>query len=180
MPFRRSARIVLTNDAVKDVTLVFYDVDITLGEPPPDALYFHAYWHRERATTIGQDFRVLPRVQGRGRYLGATVGVVTAQAYGDTWWGEGELKVFLDGDAAHATLVGTGTEDAWVRAGDSAPRAPLPGRAHRRADDAALGLLPAARRRSDLFPVGVRGRAAADRRRAPRRRSLRCSRPASR
>jgi hypothetical protein len=112
MPFRRSARLVLTNDAPKDVNLVFYDVDYTLGEPPTDALYFHAYWHRERATTLGQDFRVLPRVAGRGRYLGATVGVVTAPEYGDTWWGEGEMKVSLDGDGDKATLVGTGTEDA--------------------------------------------------------------------
>jgi hypothetical protein len=112
MPFRRSARILLINDASKDVNLVFYDVDYTLGDPPPDAMYFHAYWHRERATTVGRDFRVLPRIAGRGRYLGATLGVVTAPAYGETWWGEGEMKVFLDGDAAHATLVGTGTEDA--------------------------------------------------------------------
>jgi hypothetical protein len=112
MPFRRSARLVLTNDAAKDVNLVFYDVDCTLGEPPSDALYFHAYWHRERATILGQDFRILPRVSGRGRYLGATIGVVTAPEYGDTWWGEGEMKVSLDEDAAHATLVGTGTEDA--------------------------------------------------------------------
>ena len=112
MPFRRSARILLTNDASKDVNLVFYDVDYTLGDPPPDAMYFHAYWHRERATTVGRDFRVLPRISGRGRYLGATLGVVTAPAYGETWWGEGEMKVFLDRDAAHATLVGTGTEDA--------------------------------------------------------------------
>jgi hypothetical protein len=112
MPFRRAARIALTNDASKDVNLVFYDVDYTLGDPPPDALYFHAYWHRERATTIGRDFRVLPRVSGRGRYLGALVSVLTAPEYGETWWGEGEMKVYLDGDAAHATLVGTGTEDA--------------------------------------------------------------------
>jgi len=82
MPFRRSARILLTNDASKDVNLVFYDVDYTLGDPPQDAMYFHAYWHRDRATTVGQDFRVLPRISGRGRYIGATLGVVTAPAYG--------------------------------------------------------------------------------------------------
>ena len=112
MPFRRAARLVLTNEAAADVRLVFFDVDYTLGDPPPDALYFHAYWHRERASALGHDFRVLPRISGRGRYLGATIGVVTAQMYGDTWWGEGELKVYLDDQTARPTLVGTGTEDA--------------------------------------------------------------------
>ena len=112
MPFRRSARIVLTNESSVDQPRVFYDVDYTLGDPGDDALYFHAYWHRERPTTLGRAFRILPRVAGRGRYLGAMVGVVTDPAYGDSWWGEGELRVYLDDDGAHPTLVGTGTEDA--------------------------------------------------------------------
>ena len=112
MPFHRSARIVLTNDSDTDLAHVFYDVDYTAGDQGADALYFHAYWHRERPTTPGRDFRILPPVTGRGRYLGATIGVVTDPAYGSSWWGEGELRVYLDGDAAHPTLVGTGTEDA--------------------------------------------------------------------
>jgi len=112
MPFRRSARIVLTNESANDLAHVFYDIDYTLGDPPGEALYFHAYWHRQRPTALGQAFRILPRVTGRGRYLGAAIGVITDPAYEKTWWGEGALRINLDGDAAHPTLVGTGTEDA--------------------------------------------------------------------
>jgi hypothetical protein len=111
MPFRRSARLVLTNQSASDLTRVFYDVDYTLGPPSPDMLYFHAYWRRERPTSLGQDFSVLPSITGRGRYLGTVVGVQTGAAYGETWWGEGEMKIVLNAGAAQETLVGTGTED---------------------------------------------------------------------
>ena len=118
MPFRRGARIVVTNESGRPVNLIFYDVNYrTLPRQPADALYFHAWWSRERATGLGRDFRILPRVQGRGRFLGASVTVLTNPVYRDTWWGEGEVKIYLDGDREHATLVGTGTEDyigtAW-------------------------------------------------------------------
>ena len=79
MPFRRSARILLTNDAGKDVSLVFYDVDYTLGDPPPDALYFHAYWHRERATTVSRTSASC-RASWAAAVSRATLGVVTAPA----------------------------------------------------------------------------------------------------
>jgi hypothetical protein len=112
MPFRTHARIVLTNDSDKTLDRVYFDVDYTLGDVHDDrTLYFHASWRRVPQTTLGQDFEVLPAVEGRGRYLGASLGVITDPAYLETWWGEGEAKVFLDGDASHPTLVGTGTED---------------------------------------------------------------------
>jgi len=118
MPFRRGARIVVTNESGRQVNLIFYDVNYrALPRQPADALYFHAWWGRDRATTLGQDFRILPRVQGRGRFLGASVTLLTNPAYRDAWWGEGEVRIFLDGDRDHATLVGTGAEDyigtAW-------------------------------------------------------------------
>jgi hypothetical protein len=84
MPFRRAARLMLTNESSADLTRVFYDVDYTLGPPPLDMLYFHAYWRREHPTVLGEDFRVLPAIEGRGRYLGAVFGVETDQTYGDT------------------------------------------------------------------------------------------------
>ena len=117
MPFRRSARIVLTNETAKPVN-IFYDVDYrALPGQPTDALYFHASWSRNRGTTPGQDFRILPRIQGHGRFLGTSVTVLTNPAYEKSWWGEGEVKVRLDGDGQDPTLVGTGTEDyigtAW-------------------------------------------------------------------
>jgi hypothetical protein len=118
MPFRRGARIVITNESGRPVNLIFYDVNYrTLPRQPADALYFHAWWSRERATRLGEDFRILPRIEGRGRFLGASVTVLTNPAYRDAWWGEGEVKIYLDADRDHATLVGTGTEDyigtAW-------------------------------------------------------------------
>ena len=118
MPFRRGARMVVTNESPRQVNLMFYDVNYRrLERPPEDMLYFHAWWSRERATRLGHDFRILPQVQGRGRFLGASVTVLTNPAYRDAWWGEGEVKIYLDGDRDHASLVGTGTEDyigtAW-------------------------------------------------------------------
>lgn len=112
MPFRTGARLVLTNESDADLARVYFDVDYTVGDThAADVLYFHASWRREAATRLGHDFEILPALQGRGRYLGASVGVITDPAYGETWWGEGEVKVYLDGDTAHPTLVGTGTED---------------------------------------------------------------------
>ena len=112
MPFRTAARVVLTNESDTDLTRVFFDVDYTLGaRHGADTLYFHAVWRRERPTTLMRDFDLLPRVEGRGRYLGASVGVITDPVYGETWWGEGEVKAYLDADTIGPTLVGTGTED---------------------------------------------------------------------
>jgi len=118
MPFRKGARIVVTNESAKQVNLIFFDINYrALRSQPKDALYFHAWWSRERATTLGRDFRILPKVQGRGRFLGTSVTVLTNPVYGRTWWGEGEVKIALDGDREHPSLVGTGTEDyigtAW-------------------------------------------------------------------
>ena len=118
MPFRRRARIVVTNESPRQVNLIFYDINYRrLGRLPDDALYFHAWWSRDRATQLGRDFRILPQVRGRGRLLGASVTVLTNPVYRDTWWGEGEVKIFLDGDRDLASLVGTGAEDyigtAW-------------------------------------------------------------------
>jgi hypothetical protein len=117
MPFRKAGRVVLTNEGAKRVN-IFYDVDShSVARQPDDALYFHAWWHRERATVPGRDFDILPRIQGHGRFLGSSISVLTNPAYEQSWWGEGEAKIRLDGDREHASLVGTGTEDfigsAW-------------------------------------------------------------------
>jgi hypothetical protein len=119
MPFRTGMRIVVTNESATNVPELFYDVDYTVGDRhPANVLYFHAHWRRENPTRLERDFEILPRVTGRGRYLGANVGVtVNREEYFTTWWGEGEVKVYLDGDAELPTLAGTGTEDyvgtAW-------------------------------------------------------------------
>lgn len=113
MPFRTGMKIVVTNESGKDLGLLFYDVDYTIGDQLPDnVLYFHAWYHRENPTTIQQDFEILPKVEGRGRYLGCNIGVIANQKlYYKSWWGEGEVKMFIDGDQEFPTLSGTGTED---------------------------------------------------------------------
>jgi hypothetical protein len=119
MPFRTGMRIVLTNESGTDLPELFYDVDYTIGDRHPEGTpYFHAHWRRESATQLERDFEILPRVAGRGRFLGTNIGVKVNQAeYFNTWWGEGEVKIYLDGDTALPTLAGTGTEDyvgtAW-------------------------------------------------------------------
>jgi len=119
MPFRKGMRIVMTNESGADLPELFYDINYTLGDRhPPGALYFHAHWRRENPTSLQQDYEILPRVEGRGRYLGTNIGVTTdRRAFFNTWWGEGEIKIYLDGDRELPTLVGTGTEDyvgtAW-------------------------------------------------------------------
>ncbi len=118
MPFRTKARVTIENQSPQ-ATELFFDIDYTLGDKLPESLcYFHAHYRRENPTTPKQDFMVLPTVKGMGRYLGCNIGVRSFGEYQEpVWFGEGELKIYLDGDASHPTLVGTGTEDlvgsAW-------------------------------------------------------------------
>ena len=118
MPFNKSAKITVTNESDRLLTHFFYDVNfVTLDVPDPDALYFHTYWNRIQSTTPTEDFVILPKVEGIGRFLGTSVSINSNPAYGNQWWGEGEVKVYLDGDDELPTLCGTGTEDyigtAW-------------------------------------------------------------------
>ncbi|HTN35427.1 MAG TPA: glycoside hydrolase family 172 protein [Arachidicoccus sp.] len=119
MPFRKSARVVLTNQSDRFETL-FYDINFTKWKKyKPAALYFHAYWSSNKATKLGEDFQVLPKITGKGRFLGANMGIISDRSYKQSWWGEGEVKIFIDGDSdgGYPSMVGTGTEDylgsAW-------------------------------------------------------------------
>jgi hypothetical protein len=117
MPYKTAARIEIINESDIAVTL-FFDVNLTsLDKHDKPVLYFHSYWNRENKTKLGRDFVVLPEVKGRGRFLGMNVGVNADPAYGKSWWGEGEVKMFIDTDTNFPTLTGTGTEDyigtAW-------------------------------------------------------------------
>ena len=111
MPYRKSASITVTNESAEEVW-IWYDINyLEVDKLPDDAMYFHTFWNRNLKTTPGEDFAILPKVEGTGRYLGANIGVIGDQVYRGTWFGEGEAKVFLDGDLEHPSLVGTGTED---------------------------------------------------------------------
>jgi hypothetical protein len=71
MPFKTGAKIAVVNESGKRLTHIFYDVDFEYVKAwQPAYMYFHAYWHRDTATTLGKDFELLPKVEGKGRYLG--------------------------------------------------------------------------------------------------------------
>lgn len=117
MPFKKHAKIVFINESKQD-QLLFYDVNLTkLNKHPKKIAYFHAYWGNSSQCKLGEDFEILPKVQGKGRFLGTNLSIVADTIYGDLWFGEGEVKIYLDGDNPHPTLAGTGTEDyvgsAW-------------------------------------------------------------------
>lgn len=117
MPFRKRAVIKLKNETDHALP-VYYDVAVTLNEDhPPQMLYFHSTWRRERYLKPRQDMTILPQVSGRGRFLGCNLGLLLSPKMRNFWWGEGEVKMYVDGDGEHPTLVGTGTEDyvlsAW-------------------------------------------------------------------
>lgn len=111
MPFRKEATVTITNESKTKIPYLFYDIDALETKTwNPNALYFHAVWRREQRTALGHDFEILPRIEGEGRYIGTHVGVIISQQ-NTGWWGEGEVKFYLDGDFSYPTLAGTGTED---------------------------------------------------------------------
>ncbi len=113
MPFRRSARITMENLGDEPVTL-YFQITYALDDVPDDAAYFHAQWRRENPLRYKDVHTLVDGVRGRGQYVGTYI------AWGvnnSGWWGEGEIKFFLDGDEEFPTICGTGTEDyfggAW-------------------------------------------------------------------
>jgi hypothetical protein len=118
MPFRKGARVMITNESPNNIAEVFFDIDfIAMERLDNDALYFHAYWTRQKSSELGKDFEFLPVITGKGRFLGVNFGVNADTSYGSTWWGEGEVKMYIDDDREYPTFNGTGTEDyigtAW-------------------------------------------------------------------
>ncbi len=107
MPFRKHCRITMTNIAEEQMTL-YYQINYTLTEVPADAAYFHAQFRRVNPLPYKNVYTILDGVKGKGQYVG------TYMAWGVNncnWWGEGEIKFYLDGDGDFPTICGTGTED---------------------------------------------------------------------
>lgn len=107
MPFKTRCRITMENIADEDMVL-FYQIDYTETNVPADYGYFHAQFRRSNPLAYKQVHTVLDGVQGKGQYVG------TYFAWGvnnNGWWGEGEIKFYLDGDKDFPTICGTGTED---------------------------------------------------------------------
>jgi len=112
MPFRKRARITLANEAEPSAKAVpvFYQIDYTLGDRhPPDVGRLHVLFRRENPTTLKKDFELLPRRTGKGRFIGSLIGI--RNLHPGQWWGEGEIKVYMDGDTDFPTICGTGSED---------------------------------------------------------------------
>lgn len=114
MPFRESARVTIENQRWEDVDCFFYQITYALGEVPPEAAYLHAQWRRTVTQREKPEHVILEGVKGKGHYVGT---FLAWTQLADGWWGEGEIKFFIDGDGRQPTICGTGTEDyfggAW-------------------------------------------------------------------
>lgn len=107
MPFRKNCRITLENRNPERVT-VYYQITYHLQPVPAELGYFHAQFRRQNPLPYGDVYTILDGVRGRGQYAG----VYMAWGVNNSgWWGEGEIKFYLDGDDAYPTICGTGTED---------------------------------------------------------------------
>ena len=107
MPFRKGVRMTMENRGTEEMVL-YYQIDYTETEVPEDAAYFHAQFRRVNPLPYAQTYTILDGIKGRGHYVG------TYMAWGvnnSGWWGEGEIKFFMDGDQEFPTICGTGTED---------------------------------------------------------------------
>lgn len=114
MPFRKHAKITIENRNPEAADGFFYAITFEKGEVPDDDAYFHAQFRRANPLPYAEDYTIVEDIQGRGQYVGT---YMAWQQNSTGWWGEGEIKFFLDGDDEFPTLCGTGTEDyfggAW-------------------------------------------------------------------
>lgn len=114
MPFRTGARITVENLADTQSNALYYQVTYSLTSVADDAAYLHAQWRRSNPLPYAQDHVLLDSVSGQGHYVGT---YIAWGVHNNGWWGEGEIKFFIDDDEAFPTICGTGTEDyfggAW-------------------------------------------------------------------
>lgn len=109
MPFRKKCKITMENIGAERMN-VFYQIDYTLTDIPEDAAYFHAQFRRANPTENSL-FTLVDGIKGKGHYVGT---YLAWQVNNRGWWGEGEIKFFMDGDKDFPTIAGTGTEDYFL------------------------------------------------------------------
>lgn len=108
MPFAKRAHFTMTNEG-KTGQPLFYQIDYTINEQLPETFgRLHVLFRRENPTTLKKDFELLPKREAAGRFIGSVIGI---RALSGSWWGEGEVKVYMDGDKKFPTICGTGSED---------------------------------------------------------------------
>lgn len=119
MPFRKNCRITFTNEHHQAVRGFFYQITFSRAPVDSHAGYFHAQWRRSMTTRGSPEHVIADEIRGQGQYVGT---FLSWMQYSDCWWGEGEVKFYLDGDREYPTICGTGTEDyfggAWNFGGD--------------------------------------------------------------
>ncbi len=107
MPFRKKCKITMENIDEKSMRL-YYQIDYCLTEVPDDVAYFHAQFRRMSPNVYKQPYTIIDGIEGQGQYVGT---YMAWQVNNNGWWGEGEIKFFMDGDKEFPTICGTGTED---------------------------------------------------------------------
>jgi hypothetical protein len=107
MPFRKKARVTMENIGT-DGMILYYQINYTLTPVPDDAAYFHAQFRKESPLKEKGIYTILDGVKGKGHYVGT---YLTQEVRSPGWWGEGEIKFFMDGDKEFPTICGTGKED---------------------------------------------------------------------
>lgn len=114
MPFAKGAKITLENDSESTIPNIFFQIDYdVLPSLPENTGRFHAQWRRQNPTVKKDDYVIVDNIDAPGVYIGTMIGVRTL---GPNWWGEGEVKFYVNGDTAYPTLCGTGTEDYFCSA----------------------------------------------------------------
>ena len=108
MPFRKHERITFTNDSDLEIPLIAYQITYAEAHVPDKVGYFHSQWRRAVTDRRNPDYVILDDVEGQGRYVGTFIAWTQLS---DGWFGEGEIKFFMDGDKEFPTICGTGTED---------------------------------------------------------------------
>jgi hypothetical protein len=107
MPFRKKARITMQNLDDRDMVL-YYQINYQLAPVSKDAAYFHAQFRRESPLKQKGLHTIVDGIRGRGHYVGT---YLAWEVHSPGWWGEGEIKFYMDGDREFPTICGTGTED---------------------------------------------------------------------
>ncbi len=120
MPFRKKAKVTIENIDSQQMT-IYYQIDYTLTQVPEDAGYFHAQFRREDPLKTKGLYTILDGVQGKGQYVGT---YLAWETHSTGWWGEGEIKFYMDGDTKFPTICGTGTEDYFCGSYDFEIRGP--------------------------------------------------------
>jgi hypothetical protein len=106
MPFRKHARITIENQRPEKIDGFFYQITYALEPVAADAGYFHAYWRRTLTARRHPEHTILENIEGQGHYVGT---FLAWEQLSNGWWGESEMKFYIDGDVQNPTICGTGT-----------------------------------------------------------------------